>query len=554
MSGSNDFVLVDTGIDQRDVSTKNTGELQITATFDGSSSSTNVVRESPKYSNSNDYEKESSSINKTSAPCRSYQKNGSCYRKNCKFEHIDFEKKNNDDSIVSDYSKGPAIEKQCKYFKSQNGCKFNDDCSFKHYRGEADAGSCHDGDDDHIAEVVIAEEELDEELNQREAKNSTTSTKKMVSESKEKGRVCKYFLSDKGCTQSNCRFFHETQFNASGASNSSQNKTKKNSFLHHNENYANSNSHKGKVSKTNAEKDTENLIAEDKDNVSENGVNGKECNNKISENICKFYKKQGQECYKGEKCPDLHLKRTFVKEEKNFPETSQNHFPSSKGNLKDPLDKEEAANNKKKKKCMYFNTGRGCVYRDSCQFMHIQNETTSRSESENLDTIDNKKQLESENHNKSQNNKIRICRFFKSGKGCRWGSKCNNLHEEEYNQINRDMSQLSLGDVNHRKLEGSDTAIEDCDSQQKTSLSHENVKSQQQLQRRQPKTPQELRSTELTQLEKRWKNNFECLQKEPETVYTVSIKPTDPDWVSFFILGLVQISYQFNNNIISFTL
>ena len=482
MSDSSDLIIVDTNLDQRNVSTKNTGELQITATFDGSSSRSNV--------------------NINVHVSRNYQQYGSSKHQNGKYERTDLDDaKNNGDRVTSNDSKVPAKnsskvptkEKECKYFMSQNGCKFNDECAFKHYRGEADAGSCLEDDDDtvdgdHIKDVIIAEEELDKELNQSKTNNNKTKLNKTIeNESKKKlSKVCKYFLSKKGCSRSHCNFVHKTR------SNSRNNDSNKGDLLQEYD--------------TNDDDDDDDDDDDVKELVKKKEISNTKNLNTADKGIVK----------KNEISKDDELDTDCLKND------------ASTETFKEPLqnkEKEKVLNNKKKKKCRYFNLQNGCT-NNNCPFLHVQKEPTptNKNESGNPDAKlveqqDSESQKKVQNDNKTSN---KVCRFFKSEKGCNRGTKCRNIHDNENKQIDKDLEKLTLENDDEKKPISIKSASEKPDSQQK-------VQSQQQ--QRQPKTAQELRSTELTQLEKRWKDNFECVQKEPATIYIVSIQPTDPDWV-----------------------
>lgn len=466
MSDSNKTIISDPKVFHRNVSTKNTGELQITFDRNFSGTSTNV------------YEKELSvSGHRTEAVCIYYQKYGNCKRQNCKYEHVDFDIKNNGNGILSNNievsnkdNKVSTREKECTFFKSQNGCKFNDNCVYKHYRGEANAGSCHEDDDNNINDVVIAEEDLDEELNQSKiTKDDKTRLEKSTdNESKRKSnKVCKYFLSEKGCTRSHCNFIHETRHSSKNYDSSKGDSQQD----------CNNGNDENKVNRKIDTSNTKILSTADKDDMRENITEEEDNNKASSEKICKFYNKGHRGCNKGNKCPNLHTKINNSDMDNSKNEVSTETF-------EEPLeDNEKVPNNKKKKKCRYFNSNSGCFY-DNCQFMHIKNEATFV---RNSDTTLHKQQGGHENQNKAQND-----------------SKSDD------------------------KPKDGQTTDDKSDLQQKVSTSS-GVKSQQQQQK--PKTAHELRLTEMNQLEKRWKDHFECVQTEPETIYKVSIQPTDPDWV-----------------------
>lgn len=498
MSDSNDVIVVDPKVDHRNVSTNITGDLQITATFDGSSSHTS--------SNANVHEKEPPvSVSETrDEVCRSYQKYGNCKRQNCKYEHVDFDDikdvgvVSNDSKVPSKNSnKVPTKEKECTYFMSQNGCKFNDQCAFKHYRGEADAGSCHEDDEDsHIKGVVIAEEDLDKELNRSKTTNNKTRSNKTENGSKtNSSKVCKFFLSEKGCTRSHCNFVHESRNGDSSKSGIQQD------FIDNDENKVHKNTGKD-ISNTKKLNTTDT----DKDIVKENKIVKEDNNKKTSDT---FHNKGCAGSNKEDECPNLHnIKNNPVTKEKIDTNNSKNDV-SAETFEEQPHDKKKIANNKKKKICKYFNSQKGCS-NDDCPFRHVLKEAaTDRSENENSDSKLGKHHADPENQNKTQNGTKtnKVCRFFQSEKGCYRGTKCLNIHDNENNQIVKDMDNLKLENIDY-KSKGAKS------------------KSQQQ----QP-TAQELRSTELTQLEKRWKDHFECVQKEPASIYKVTIQPTDPDWV-----------------------
>ena len=518
MTDSNDCMFIDTSvINIRAISTKNTGELRV-----------NFNNDSPSKKTDDD---DCDNVSKKPAEiCRAYQKDGSCLRKNCNFQHVDSNEKIADNQFDAD--------KQCRYFMSQNGCKFNDDCMYKHYRGEADAGSCQGNENENnIEDVVIDEADLDDEL-QQQRKSISSEVDRNTSEIKKnnKSLPCKFFQSLNGCNKKRCRFDHDSD--ARSNMNYSQDLDSLQEILCGDSSMdeegkalqSRNSSSNTKDNKTYIE-DRDKKHLETSSSVTDIESGTKKDDKKIS--VCKFFNKKGRGCLKGEKCPHLHEEDSKRKETKTNQETSD-HEHEPKLNQLDPKLNDNKVPIKRKKNCRYFNTKQGCFY-DDCPFNHdakiepAKHLTETKGDGE---TINSSNDIEQESMEPEKTKSKRVCRFFKSERGCNRGSRCNNAHSQsEIKTVADSMGTLSLNDATD-----DDTTVKK-ENTLKPNAAINNGKSiqQPQQQRRATKSPEELRVIELSQLEKRWKDHFECLQNEPASVYTVSMTPTDPDWVGYLL-------------------
>jgi len=494
--------------------------------------------------------------------CKFYKK-GNCDKRDCLFSHEDNKKEHKNG--IHEETKGDFPETEqyytedgvCKFFLSERGC-IKSDCRFFHTSGEhaidnnkdlfnnkeinsretichyfSSVGGCRRGSKCPNLHEFVDKEEISKADNNNkiteEPKKSYSPDEMKISD---KGKICKFFITSTGCfegencpnkhvevckqedckgeiekchylhvkvTEEICRFFHTKKGCRNGLNCPDLHKKAEEIF---------------NDSKEYALKQTEVTV----ENTNKMSPDEKRIN-------CKFFNtKKG--CFKGEKCPNVHEKcitnpssqeRDNLQETNVIAENSGERSPGEKtaAEKSDSKSKEDnnglqaativsSENSKEKEKkipdekkiCRFINTHRGCIKGDNCPYIHVE----KKSDVQHSTPFENKTEQKFDNEHPKQHH-LRKCRFFFTEQGCTKGIQCSFSHE-------------TSGDTRPKQ---NDIVI-------KTSI--------------------ELRETEIKQLEKRWKERFECLQNAPEAIYNVTISATDPDWVRIhFIFSFIQNVY-----------
>ncbi|XP_057305511.1 uncharacterized protein LOC130642510 [Hydractinia symbiolongicarpus] len=538
--------------------------------------------------------------NKTTV-CRFYKRNGRCNQGNkCNFEHSDIKKEKEAETVekpidlpeedlsssFENYLNINSLKsKQCKYFISQQGCRFGDQCSFNHYRSVADAGEepvdehndtvectsqsqylTHSEDqilckDKNVCKVVkIKEEDLENELNNSnptevgagmadqvfeeppshyntkendEVETSTEPELRLSDAQKEtyhgSNRTtpnCRYFQTSRGCRQKGkCKFKHDKK--AVLDSNESNDEIVSNASVG------------SKVKENTHPEESRN----DK-NITEDVKNG------AAENL--------------------------VENDDRVPIENNNKKEHNRTNeMQKPL-----------RKCRFFNSDRGC-HNKQCRFLHekfkLQHTASSEKKSqvidkntpddgttekfnvtfnnsnvvpnaENLKRVDVTPSREDESEPitnvpiipTSQGN-AEICKFYQELNGCKENS-CPLLHEKiqcsknvgvEETRGQNDLEQNACGKDSGKEKTSKASVAVNRGYQNNICRFHllprgcikgENCPYQHSSSNRNAMHTLNLRETEIKQLERRFRNNFTLVQKEPSTVYNLNTAPTDPDW------------------------
>ena len=448
--------------------------------------------------------------------------------------------------------------RKCSFFESKRGCRNGEECPNQHYRAEIDAGK------EPAKGVVLSQSDFDDELYKHKQHNYNPP----------KSQVCKYFKKG-NCSKKDCPFTHEER-----KEKDKEKITKRNDIK------TSENQQEATPTETNKTFNQEKIC---KFFITSTGCfEGENCPN-LHVEVCK------QKNCKGEvdKCQCIHIKCKFFNNKNGcqngesclyLHEKAENVDNSKKSTIKPEIG--VAGENSQKE-----DNKRGCNKAEEClnekpienpgsQDKNGSKETSittsksgERSSSENiackpLDTksgcdkaekpsnidekpIEQPKSEEDKNESKGAANvttesigekesqkldKHNICRFFNTQKGCFKGKKCPNLHTEQ----KLDVPQSEKIETGQNTIDKKDAkprvrrcryflTDQGCMNADKCQFSHETIPKNDKV----LKTQTELRETELKQLEKRWKERFECLQNDPEAIYNVTISPTDPDWVGF---------------------
>ncbi|XP_066917301.1 uncharacterized protein [Clytia hemisphaerica] len=488
---------------ERKVITKNTGELQINFSNsqirgDDDNTDSNGSAKNPQstdkdviIANSCNSEQEKDQTNKSEKKknstriCNKFSKAGKCNKGDeCRFRHVLKEQ-----TAASTESPQPSTEdlhqssteelpkpspvKTCKYFQSQMGCKFDDDCSYQHYRGEVDAAdethlnqnesvelkpnnALHSDDTINNILKVLAERNdnsqshkdtneinnVSGDKNASVSKPTNTEVKNdigyhpTIPRSRDDKLICKFFLSEHGCDRTNCRFIHVRKKGGSVPTSPIKEDIPEN---------LNSDTVNKDTGQIDFQQNDGNAIVDEMKNEEGQSASNDGKNNQV---VCKFFNTK-KSCYKKLKCPNLHVSDGKDK------------------NSNQSIDKSNAK------------------------------EVTQNDDTKDKDNIEKKMEKLQVTDKKDEPKKQRRCRYFAKDLNCKQGDKCGFLH---------DISTTGTDSLPAKKEE---------------------------------KSQEELRAIEIKQLEKRWKGNYECLEKEPISIYKVSITPTDPDWpfvVKLFVL------------------
>lgn len=544
--------------------------------------------------------------NKTTV-CRFYKKNGRCNQGNkCNFEHSDSKKENEAETVekpvdVPEEDLSSSFEnylninslksKQCKYFISQQGCRFGDQCSFNHYRSVADAGEepvdkhnetieytsqsqCLTHSEDQILcenknvckVVKIKEEDLENELNNSnptevgagmadqvfEEPSSHDNTKEndevetstepgfRLSESQKQtnhGSMrttpnCRFFQTSRGCRQKEkCKFKHDKK--AVLDSNESNDKIVSNA------------SDESKVKENSNLEESRNdksITGDVKNGAAENLVKNNdgvsiENNNKREHNRTNEMQKPLRKCRffnSDHGCHNTQCK--FLHEEFKLQHTESSE---KKGKV---IDKNTPDDGTIKKFNVTFNNSKIVPNAENLK-RDVDVTPSCDNESESLKNVPLVPA--------SQGN-AEICKFYQELCGCKENS-CPFLHEKIHCSKNDDVKKAREKNDLEKNACGKDLVKQEKTSKALVGANHgnqniicrfylhprgcfkgENCPYQHSSSNRNAMANNvhtvNLRETEMKQLERRFHNNFTLMQKEPSTVYNVNTTPTDPDW------------------------
>ncbi|XP_033633902.1 uncharacterized protein LOC117295389 [Asterias rubens] len=244
---------------------------------------------------------------------------------------------------------------------------------------------------------------------------------------------------------------------------------------------------------------------------------------------CRFFKKSGK-CRFGEGCKFAHelqegsprdVSRGAISsggsEDVGQPETTPQGKPDATS-LGKPV---SSAAEAEKKACRFYLKG-SCRSGQRCKFLHEKKKAINKTDvSSKKDETTGGTPREEPSDLKSGDAKTKkekpqkICRFFKAGH-CNAGERCKFRHPEDYHDQAAQAKAAKLEKVRatERKPNVPQTALM---TMKIADASVEDL--------------QKLRETEITQLMKRFTE--ECLtvmENEGESVYRVTVNPTDPDW------------------------
>ena len=404
--------------------------------------------------------------------------------------------------------------KFCKYFGSQRGCRFGDQCSFLHYRSVSDAAeevqqhlpnspphdvteelqqhlpnspvhdmteklqqhlsnsSPHDVTEElqqQLPKVVIKECYLDEDVKNVCVDKESQIQEYNLDKKEEYVPICRWFLRKKGCIKGDhCAFKHVGKNLADSSVEKDDSSVKKDSA---------------------AITNIESRPHESNKHYRQTEGRGDADQNK-SLRKCRFYF-SNKGCRLMDKCPYSHDDGKFLTQPVNKTRTGKNKSIDEEvviiENDKEKNSHEIIRINAKEEK---YENKVNKEHNDVVQSRHDKN---ILNDGKKMDRVDVNKQNKKEdvnkdNINKKENSK-QTCKFYSSEKGCFKGFQCSFAHVD------------GSKDDDYYKL---------C-------------------------------NTEFRQLEKRFSagNNFVLVQKEPTTIYLVNVTPTDPDWVSKTLLFFI---------------
>ncbi|KAL6601863.1 hypothetical protein U3516DRAFT_602534 [Neocallimastix sp. 'constans'] len=256
------------------------------------------------------------------------------------------------------------------------------------------------------------------------------------------------------------------------------------------------------------------------------------------------------------------------------------------------LDQENVstATEEKEKICKFFNSKRGCVKGENCDFLHIKidkkdskkvsekkndkksenNDNENNGESKKSKRNDKKGKKDKTNESSGENGNKKICKFFNTPEGCRKGDKCQFLHiktegnvdndtVEESNKSNKNdnnknnksntnnnknnkNNKNNRGQNNNNKEEEKDTKAdkpatpnneEDVQTVRISYPKNFNNNARKPMARPQPKIPKNKseRDIEIDQLERRYRTSFKMIENIPAyTKVAFDFSPTDPEF------------------------
>ena len=238
----------------------------------------------------------------------------------------------------------------------------------------------------------------------------------------------------------------------------------------------------------------------------------------------------------------------------------------------------------KEKICKFFNSKKGCVKGENCDFLHVKIEKKASEKQEqnknkkhnNKNNDNNNSEEESNNSRKNNNNKKgkkdkkdssdnenkKICKFFNTPEGCKKGDKCQFLHikaedkdDSESQKNNNNNNKKNNNRNNNRDRNNNNKNRKDNKDQKETPVekkpttanSNEESKTvevkisypknfnnaRRPVVRPQPRISENRsqRDIEMDQLERRYRESYKIIEDIPAyTKVSFNFSPTDPDF------------------------
>ena len=484
--------------------------------------------------------------------CRYFKLEGFCkHMENCKFRHdnkidisLQSKRKESEETNAYDNDNEKSNEKSfkiqkvtfaknnklCRYFKLDNSCKMGEMCKYAHISNSPELNAENlPQKTPRIKKNLVSSKkenkyaELSEEINRAEG----------LTVDKEILQNCKHFMSKKGCKHGNkCTFKHYRS--TSDAADETIVTTYVESIS--SEAFRAQDLHpindvlmddKVRIIKTN----DNNPFSVNSEKVNESFLENrspsvKMCNRSYNEKSCYKNNKYQFKDNSSKPLVEQTSLELAVQEEADVEALVTAAVSNCK--LEENFFKEKF---KDDKVCPFFLKNQICSKGDTCDLLHPDN-----AESYDMQDI-NKIMKDVTNISKNNNEKLlnhrKLCKFFLSESGCRRKDLCKYLHEDV--KV-KNFQTLETNSVDNR-ISGEKFPIKRFGYYENTlvspALQLNNVKSLENL-----VDFKKLRSTELQQLEKRFKNKFQWSTSESSDIYIVSIEPSDPDWVSAFLLSI----------------